>query len=77
LPAAILVLLPKCPLCLAAWLTVVTGISFPIAGAAWLRGTIVLLWIAAVVPIVWCRTFGRPTADRRESIHLSHRVTRQ
>ena len=47
LPAAVLVLLPKCPLCLAAWLTVATGIGFSPAGAAWLRGSLVVFWIAA------------------------------
>ena len=39
LPGAALVLLPKCPLCLAAWLTVVTGVAVPAAPAAYLRGT--------------------------------------
>jgi hypothetical protein len=48
LPGAVLVLLPKCPLCLAAWLTVVTGVGFSAAGAAWVRGTLVVSWIAAV-----------------------------
>ncbi len=48
LPGAVLVLLPKCPLCLAAWLTIVTGVSFPAAGAAWVRGIFVLLWAVAV-----------------------------
>jgi hypothetical protein len=43
-----LVLLPKCPLCLAAWLTVVTGVGFPAAAAARVRGLIVILWVAAV-----------------------------
>lgn len=37
LPAAALVLLPKCPLCLAAWLTVMTGVGFSAAGADLLR----------------------------------------
>jgi hypothetical protein len=46
LPGAVLVLLPKCPLCLAAWLTVVTGIGFSAAGAVWVRGVLVVFWVA-------------------------------
>ena len=48
LPGALLVLLPKCPLCLATWLTVATGVSFSVAGAVWLHGSIVVFWIAAL-----------------------------
>ncbi len=47
-PGALLVLLPKCPLCLAAWLTVATGAGFSAAGAAWVRGMILLFWVAAL-----------------------------
>ena len=43
LPAALLMLMPKCPLCLAAWLTVATGVSFSATGAAWLPQPIALL----------------------------------
>jgi hypothetical protein len=48
LPGAVLVLLPKCPLCLAAWLTVVTGIAVPAAAVAPVRGLILVFWVAAV-----------------------------
>ncbi|HEY2012485.1 MAG TPA: hypothetical protein VGH38_03240 [Bryobacteraceae bacterium] len=48
LPGAMLVLLPKCPLCLAAWLTLATGVGFSAAGAAWVRGMLVVFWVAAV-----------------------------
>ena len=69
LPGAVLVLLPKCPLCLAAWLTVVTGVGFSAAGAAWVRGMLVVFWVAAVAlaaaPIVRRRAFGRATAPLR------------
>lgn len=58
-PAVLLVLLPKCPLCLAAWLTVATGFSFTAAGAGWVRAGIVFLWIAAVAPMIWHRFFAR------------------
>jgi hypothetical protein len=62
LSAVVLVLLPKCPLCLAAWLTVVTGVGFSAAGAAWVRGSFVLLWALIVAPMVWRRAFRREPA---------------
>ena len=52
LPAAVLVLLPKCPLCLAAWLTVATGVSFSATGAAWVRVSIVLLLLPSWQPLL-------------------------
>jgi hypothetical protein len=65
-PGAVLVLLPKCPLCLAAWLTVVTGVGFSAAGAAWVRGIVVMFSVVAVVlaaaPIVRRRAFERAPA---------------
>ena len=48
LPGAVVVLLPKCPLCLAAWLTVISGTAVSAAGAARLRGLIVVMWVAVV-----------------------------
>ena len=70
LSAAALVFLPKCPLCLAAWLTVATGVSFSAAGAVWATGLVVMFWIAAMVlaavPMLRRRAFGRaPTFLRR------------
>uniref|UniRef100_Q01N71 Uncharacterized protein n=1 Tax=Solibacter usitatus (strain Ellin6076) TaxID=234267 RepID=Q01N71_SOLUE len=46
LPGAALVLLPKCPLCVAAWLTVITGIGVPVAAAGHVRELIVVCWVA-------------------------------
>ena len=63
LPAAALAFLPKCPLCLAAWLTMVTGVGFSAAGAVWVSGIVVLFWVAGVTlivaPIIRRRGFGR------------------
>jgi hypothetical protein len=55
LPGAVLVLLPKCPLCLAAWLTVVTGASVPVAWAGGVGGAIVVFWVAAAAQLIWRR----------------------
>jgi hypothetical protein len=48
LPGAVLMLLPKCPLCLAAWLALVTGVGVSTAAASWLCGLIVVFGIAAL-----------------------------
>ena len=52
LPAAVLVLLPKCPFCLNAWLTVATGIGFSAAWSAWIHGSLVMLSLAVIVLFV-------------------------
>jgi hypothetical protein len=69
LPGAVLVLLPKCPLCLAAWLTVVTGIGFSAVAAAWVRGMLLVFWVAAaalaVAPTIRRGAFGRASAPLR------------
>jgi len=48
LPGTALVLLPKCPVCLAAWLTVTTGLGVSAAAAASVRALIIVSSIAAV-----------------------------
>jgi hypothetical protein len=48
LPGALLMLLPKCPLCLAVWLAVVAGTGVSAEAAAWVRGLIVAFWVVAV-----------------------------
>lgn len=45
LPGALLLVLPKCPLCLAAWLAATTGFGLSAAVVAHARGFIVGLWI--------------------------------
>jgi hypothetical protein len=63
LPGAMLTLLPKCPMCVAAWLTAATGLGFPAAGVAWMRGVLLVFSVAAVAIAVFRLRFGadRPT----------------
>jgi hypothetical protein len=51
-PGALLALLPKCPLCLAAWVTLASGVSFSEAGAARLQESIVVFLIAALLAAI-------------------------
>ena len=48
LPGAVLVLLPKCPLCLAAWLTVVSGMSVSAVAGTWMWRLTILLCVVAL-----------------------------
>ena len=69
LPGVALVLLPKCPLCLAAWLTVASGGAISATSAVQIRWAIVVLWVAilmfAAAQFVRRRAAGGRTASGR------------
>ena len=57
-PGLVLVLLPKCPLCLAAWLAIVTGVTVSGVAAARVRGLALVFWLAGLAlaaALVICR----------------------
>jgi predicted transporter len=49
LPGVALVLLPKCPLCLAAWLAVAAGVTVSATTAGFVRWGIVVVWVIELV----------------------------
>ncbi len=64
LPGAALALLPKCPMCIAAWLTAATGLGFSAAGVSWVRGVLLVLSVAAVLIAAISAVRPRFHADR-------------
>ena len=60
---AVLGLLPKCPMCLAAWLTVATGVGVSAAAAERLRVLMVVFWVAAVT-LIAAQTIRRRSLSR-------------
>jgi len=47
-PAAILAVLPKCPLCVVAWVAAGTGLGLSLAAATYLRTLVILLCVLAM-----------------------------
>ncbi|MGC4055120.1 MAG: hypothetical protein QM757_40290 [Paludibaculum sp.] len=64
LSGLLVLLMPKCPLCIAAWLTVATGVGISAAGVIYVRAGILLLWMAALALVVGRRVSGRAGGNR-------------
>ena len=50
LPSAVMVLMPKCPACVVAYVAIVTGVGISVSAAAHLR---LLVLVLCVVMLIW------------------------
>ena len=57
LPGAILVLVPKCPACLAAYVALWTGIGLSLIMASYLRWGMLLIYVTVLVFLIMRRLF--------------------
>ncbi|RZU42992.1 hypothetical protein [Edaphobacter modestus] len=62
-PALVLMLLPKCPMCVAAYMAMLTGIGMSFETAARLRGTVMVLCAGAMI-LLAARSMHRLIAAR-------------
>jgi hypothetical protein len=67
LPSAILALIPKCPICLAAYIALWTGIGLSISAAIYLRASLVVLSVGLLLYLV-VRNLCRRLVQTREAI---------
>lgn len=72
-----LLFMPKCPLCLAGYMAVLTGVSIPYTQAMWLRTGLIVFCAASLAFLIACRLFSLPISGlfrttQRKNHHVHH-----
>ncbi|QDT92244.1 hypothetical protein [Gimesia algae] len=71
LSTLVLLLMPKCPVCVAAWVTFLTGVGLSLTVAAWLRLFLIVVSCVVLTLFVFLRLkhfFSAPQLTDRASI---------
>jgi hypothetical protein len=64
-PGAALALIPKCPMCIVAYVALVTGMGISISAATWLR------WGVVIVCLTWLGWMVARGVRRRKSLGVA------
>lgn len=62
-PALILLLLPKCPMCVAAYVAMFTGIGLSMEAATWLQETTIAVCVLAIILAITRMMRRHPVSD--------------
>ena len=57
-PVTLLALMPKCPVCVAAYVALFTGVGISIAAARWVRMLMIVLCFASLAYLVFRKALG-------------------
>jgi membrane protein implicated in regulation of membrane protease activity len=66
IPTAVLALMPKCPICLAAYVALWTGIGLTLSTATYLRTALLAVCVLSLLPLV-VKYLGRVVGDHGRS----------
>ncbi|HVY76065.1 MAG TPA: hypothetical protein VG890_14625 [Puia sp.] len=61
----IFLLIPKCPVCLAAWIALGTGIGIPLTAAAWIRWMLIVLSATAFAYLLFVQILRIRRSSRK------------
>ncbi len=75
IPGAILVLIPKCPLCVVAYIALATGVGLSVSTATYLRLALIVLCVASILYLAvrHLRLVGKGSNRPMQALHNDRR----